>query len=203
MKRYSSGFRVSSAEQPVVAHIDCRNCSGTQEECHKEMFMAAVDAAQIGCSAIVQPARTAGASASSDAAHHYAGSAEQPAMLNSLHERLVLQQDIGSARPISQPEKLLNPSSPPASPRRKLARLKASSRNAVLEQLLAEVRAIIGTATKPVDNHIEDWRPPAVVLANAQAVNSHPRDKYISLDEGRHVYVFTASSGARAEFPSL
>jgi hypothetical protein len=52
MKRYSSGLRVSSAEQPVVAHIDCRNCSGTQEECHKEMFMAAVDAAQIGCSAI-------------------------------------------------------------------------------------------------------------------------------------------------------
>ena len=52
MKRYSSGLRVSSAEQPVVAHIDCRNCSGTQEECHKEMFMAAVDAAQIGYSAI-------------------------------------------------------------------------------------------------------------------------------------------------------
>ena len=161
----------------------------------------ALASATSSSSSAVQPARTAGASASSDAAHHYAGSAEQPAMLNSLHERLVLQQDIGSARPISQPEKLLNPSSPPASPRRKLARLKASSRNAVLDQLLAELRAIIGTATKPVDNHIEDWRPPAVVLANAQAVNSHPRDKYISLDEGRHVYVFTASSGARAEFP--
>ena len=71
----------------------------------------------------------------------------------------------------------------------------------MLDQLLTDATAIIGTAIQPVHIHIEDSRPPAVVLANAQAVNSHPRDKYISLDEGRHVYVYTASSGAHAEFP--
>ena len=73
--------------------------------------------------------------------------------------------------------------------------------NAVLAKLLAEVDAIICTLAKPDDNHIQDWRPPAVVLANAQAVNSHPQDKHISLDEDRHVYVYTASSGEHAEFP--
>ena len=71
----------------------------------------------------------------------------------------------------------------------------------MLDQLLTDATAIIGTAIQPVHIHIEDSRPPAVVLANAQAVNSHPRDKYISLDEDRHVYVFTDSSGARGEFP--
>ena len=69
MKRRSSGSRASSAEQPVkknprvvlvprsdckqqVAHIDYRNSSGTQKECLQDVFMAAKDAAEIGCSAI-------------------------------------------------------------------------------------------------------------------------------------------------------
>ena len=101
----------------------------------------------------------------------------------------------------AHPERLLSPSSPTASPRRKLARLTASRNNAELGQLLAELSAAMDSTANPVPNHPVDWRPSEVVLANTADVNSHPRDKYISLDEDRHVYVFTSSSGARAEFP--
>jgi hypothetical protein len=60
-----------------------------------------------------------------------------------------------------------------------------------------------GSAAQPADSTGDSITccVKAIGVAKSHEVNRHPRDKHIFLDEMRHVYVYTSSSGTRTEFP--